>query len=802
MKVKKAIKKIAALGMGATMLGATLLGASAANLADYPNMFIKDGQFDGYLVVGANAKSIDTVGMTNIALGLQKAAVSKTTVCTGSTSSGATASVDDGVQIDKSSSHFYLNKDIYDVMPTLDDSDLPDVLADGNYDETEGETKNDEDYTQVLNFYDTTGTFNFVQDDDGADVAGPYLQFVDDSGDYAYEYVLEFDSPVEYDTTSSSTEAEDLESTTIDIQGQMYTITEAKFDSSDLPDKFTLMVGDTVMWMTQDQTITKTISGVEHSIKMIDVSESEDACGFEVDGTTIWIDDDKTETVNGVTLGVTDAKAVHTETYDADICKVSLGASEIVLEDGKEVQLDGTDVEGSTVTLSGPTASTAGEWTGLTIQWLPEDNTYLSVGDELVDPVFGNFKFVFGGLEGDYEDLEYDVGTTTGKIVFQNSDNKEVEIPVALNNAKNDILFGDGQDVDELIYYGASDENTCDATDIQDCEGARWLLNVDGEAHLIELADIDTSNNQIDLKDLTYGATDDDNDYVLANENGTANSTVYLSGVGNIKVFTDEANGDFGIEEYTALDDGTSPLETSEGLEIASFTDDGVTLTLEWAEDTSDVTPVTFRTRLSISSQELKIDAPAATVNSFLASDVDFSDDNDDDKWYFTTMGTKLLYDSEDNQKLTVSYPADAVQAKVFVAPTGAAVVEQAGGSDCQVVEKLNEIPSTVNKLDTELSNPESVNLITVGGPCANAVTAALMGNPENCAEGFDAGMYMLKTVENGDKVALIVAGATGEDTLAAARSLQGYATANLPAKMEVVYNKVGQNNYVAESAE
>ena len=36
MRVKKAIKKIAALGVGATMLGATVLGAMAADLANYP----------------------------------------------------------------------------------------------------------------------------------------------------------------------------------------------------------------------------------------------------------------------------------------------------------------------------------------------------------------------------------------------------------------------------------------------------------------------------------------------------------------------------------------------------------------------------------------------------------------------------------------------------------------------------------------------------------------------------------------------------------------------------------------------
>ena len=39
MKVGKAIRKIVALGVGATMMGATILGATAvSDLKDYPNL--------------------------------------------------------------------------------------------------------------------------------------------------------------------------------------------------------------------------------------------------------------------------------------------------------------------------------------------------------------------------------------------------------------------------------------------------------------------------------------------------------------------------------------------------------------------------------------------------------------------------------------------------------------------------------------------------------------------------------------------------------------------------------------------
>ncbi len=46
MKIKKAIKKIVALGAGATMVGATLLGAMATDLSNYPAPFVQDGSIN------------------------------------------------------------------------------------------------------------------------------------------------------------------------------------------------------------------------------------------------------------------------------------------------------------------------------------------------------------------------------------------------------------------------------------------------------------------------------------------------------------------------------------------------------------------------------------------------------------------------------------------------------------------------------------------------------------------------------------------------------------------------------------
>jgi S-layer protein (TIGR01564 family) len=72
MRLKRVIKKIAALSVGATMVGATVLGAMAADLGDYPSpLFIKDGKFSGILVVGDKADAKDIIGITDLMGSLQ-----------------------------------------------------------------------------------------------------------------------------------------------------------------------------------------------------------------------------------------------------------------------------------------------------------------------------------------------------------------------------------------------------------------------------------------------------------------------------------------------------------------------------------------------------------------------------------------------------------------------------------------------------------------------------------------------------------------------------------------------------------
>lgn len=75
-------------------------------------------------------------------------------------------------------------------------------------------------------------------------------------------------------------------------------------------------------------------------------------------------------------------------------------------------------------------------------------------------------------------------------------------------------------------------------------------------------------------------------------------------------------------------------------------------------------------------------------------------------------------------------------------------------------------------KTDTEVLDITSKNTILVGGPCSNAATAAALGNPEDCTIGLKPGNAIIKLIDNGQSVSLIVAGYTAEDTRIASKFL------------------------------
>lgn len=853
MRVKKTIRKIASIGAAATMVGATIMGAAmAADLSDYPGMFIEDGSFNGVLVVGADAKAEDVIGITNIATSLQSVSVQ---VEETESESDEEYTVSEGYEL--CNRNMYPGYNFSACEPSVDDADL-DLLADDVYHDAEGDNDNDEKYTQQIFFQSqATGQFLFTQDDDDAPVADTYV-FIDNSNNFLYNYSLQFDSYIDVANSSNSVAGDDLEGTSINLQGRSYTVTDVSLNTGTLADtllSLELQSGDSVVWMSEGESLTRTIDGVEHTVELMDVSADADedsgSCGFKVDGTEVWVDVKDTETVNGVTLGITDAKRVNIEAGDQDVCEVAIGAGEVTVRQNDEIQFNNEDVDGTLgLFRSSATKSSGGNlrWTGFDIAFAPDtDEVYLAPGDEYIDPMFGNFKFVFAGVEtGGTEIIEFVAGSTSAEIRFKNEDGRLIELPLSADSS-----FTSGEASDELIFWGNEAPSSTTANQdellylegevctgsasVVDCQGAMFLVveTTKLEAHLIQITNIDTNDNEINFDDLTYGTTDDDVAYLQAND-GIGNlgynvTNISLKSAGNIGLiinetgryinFTSIASGTEAVTSngtnIRTLNRGTLRIldvgaaggpgtvlgtQTYRGLEFFEYNDGDLSATLYLGAGPLGPLNVTAAyddvtdNSIEFNSSEIS----ALTSNNGFGL-FDESDENDDFQKFYTKKGSLITYDREDQQSLTIEHPYDTAYAKVYISPT------EASTSEASTTTTSTVIPISISavKLDSEVSSVDNKNIVAVGGPCANSVVAELLGNPSDCgtALGIESGQALIKLFENGDYVALVVAGQDAMDTRLAAQIVSNWEDYDLSGD-EMIATTVSESSLSVESVE
>ncbi len=262
MRVQKAIKRIAALGAGVSMLGATIMGAMAADLSAYPGQFIKDGKFTGVIVVGDNAAASDVIGSINIATSLQ---FSSKTVA--GTSTAQTTVTGDAVEISKSSNLLELGEDIGNVRDVVTSSDL-DGLEVQKLTNAKGTT----DINQFLRFNLSasnadSGAVIFTEDED--DEVGAFL-FYQDSDDI-FELELEFEDEWESDVDANS-KMEDIEDDTIKIMGEDFTVIDTLMQSGQSL-RLTMASGAVKAFMEEGEEKTFTINDVDYTIKVKSISD-------------------------------------------------------------------------------------------------------------------------------------------------------------------------------------------------------------------------------------------------------------------------------------------------------------------------------------------------------------------------------------------------------------------------------------------------------------------------------------------------------------------------------------------------
>ncbi|MEM2478603.1 MAG: hypothetical protein QXJ92_00150, partial [Candidatus Pacearchaeota archaeon] len=740
--MKLNLKKAIPILTSALLVGSSFAAAAISSVDQW-----KSFGTDTAIVFGSDGAAVDSAAAGILGMALQAAL---TGVSAEPTIQGEV------IKLEKSGNKYNLNEDMNNIWTgSLDGSDLPTLLADGKYEDSEGTNKNKVTYTQTLTL-GNNGVLKFDQDDDLAPNAGVYLIF--DSGVNVFEYALEFDDVVEYDNSGSTDAYDDLVPTTLKFQGKTFTITDVKLNTSGALKEITMQSGETAVWLMEANPITWRSGGKEYKVELVDVTEAEDSCGIKVnDGSVVWIDVGETKNVGGLDVGVIDAKAVHQQTQTNDACQVNLGAIEFKISEGKEIEVNGVKIDGSSGDIL---ETTAGQWEGFKYSWAPEDDTYLPAKDgttEIVDPVFGGFKIKYNGHVVKTEEIKVDISGSKGKISWKNEDGKVIELPITCqggcDNAADKVWFaskdidednGGDIDVGEKIKYlvqvgGSTDYVTLAGGNIPavDLEGLRFLLVSGGETHLFKIEDIDISNGatyqgKITITDETAGGTKTYN-YITGLNNVelphgfTVPMTISDDDAGSLTAFAIDLSGNGNPEtELGATIDLASYLTANAGFEIANIGNGILKITEDddYDGDPPYVNPaeITITASIDTTDKELDLNSPTITANTYYGW-VDESDTNDDNRHAMTYYGTKIIYDQENNKKVTVLHPDEELYGEVYLAETPAVItapVAKTGGV-------LGDVIFSDDELTSEL---KAKNLIIIGGTAVNRVAAEALDLP------------------------------------------------------------------------
>lgn len=800
-----------------------LLGMSAAaavDLSDYPRPFIEQGEFSGSLVVGENALGIDTVGMTEIAMSLQAAA----TLPVHEDGEVGEVVLEDSFRIASGSSNLLYGQNMNQVRNSLTEDDLNMLQTTRFQDETG--TNYDAEFR--VNLPNTGVVWNRDSKVTGGSSDDPAF-YVNFSGSETWSLDIIFPDPINLS---------DFRGEAITILGDRYTFGQDDEVEGQL---LTLYKSSVEVSVGQDP-VTVNVAGEPVTIEVLGGLVGGERAYVSINGYERPVDEGVFYTIGGQRVYI-DSVAVFTD--DRARVNFFLGAEKLVLKHNDPVEKEDAgnsdDVFGTNVVFTG--GGSGSLVSQIRVEYTPrnheeifseglhQDRRGLLLGEEYVDPVFGQVKFAFtdrvpSPTSATKEVIEFvPSGTNEFSIGIQNFNGQEYN-EVLLREDDGDAVLSYGSDPSEIYVLGPNWDSTASAgaggfvaPGVGDYvylqEDNRFILRgvkpAGGElteyTRLLELTRVRDSATPptMTLRDLATGG---------GTRDFSATGSVDLDAAGNplgSGVTGTVPHGTFTYDGYTYgfLIVGDDIVLTTQAVDAAPLlagvvgnefvTRRGANVTFPMtAVSDGDLSVFTIQENtdfngnvgaseaglINMSLQVLGSGSDNRIRISAVGYDQSWSGLNqlratNEDLYVGTTIyGTLLQLDSDSSGgDLTVYYPREQVYYNVFVGPATAGT-GVGGGEGTIVGEAINPIAVGAAILDTEAAALVGTsNLIVVGGPCANEVAMELMGNPADCAAGFTLGEGRLKLFENPNgTVSLLVAGYSGADTRLAARVLASYA--------------------------
>ncbi len=819
MKIRKMMKGLSVAATGIVMLGATAMGAMAADLNKYPNMFVDDGVFNGYLVVGENAASVDNLAMTDIVAGMKylKAAAAATTTIEGDAWLVGTSSKSfEMANNSATSSSTQGGETIRDIATFIGDEEL-DALADGTFQTNE----NDYTYQQFLFFNDQADQnrsriIKYTEDDEDTTADFFYIQNAKEIA----QYKLEFASAASTDVTDSSgtadttgTYLDDFENTKITLMGKAYDVVMARRTSSgnDLNQngmKLTLMAGSNSDTLLEGESKTYKVADKEYDVTLTYVDDTN--AKFTVNGEATnklqagetYVLSDKSEIGVSEVLYQSYAGGIHSASFFVGAQKIELRDDDISVEDGAyNLKVGSEDIDGSTVIITGTDNNVTATITTIVINMSAEDDFYVAAGGKLSDVIAvdeeeevlmaGSFDIEYAGLTTEEShDLRLKTSSSRRyKLELYDGDNNVVGVPVAYAEGTANLSMGEesasnARGNDKRLHV--VEDSNVDITDNASIYKNDYFIVTSGSAatgsaksYLLQYkgADRQTKTSpKIKFKNTGSGET---LEYSVTSQTATGTVATIKLGGNSFLVENASAMGsdDFRVvvdldgsgatdktavafvdyfgSTWTITDDSNSTRTRGDG--NASM-QDSIFVTIDPDGGNTDAydsrAPTT--TTLNITS------AAGPEVRAAFGGLTLLTPDGETEVSYgYSTLGEFYTFNepASDPDEMTLAFPKEQRLPQVYIT---------SGATSASVATDGVLTPVTVvdaTKLDSEIADVKAQNLIVVGGPCVNSAASELMGNPDDCTEGFSAGKARIKLFENGDKVAMLVAGYSGADT-------------------------------------
>ncbi len=797
---KKAIKYVAAIATAGAMVGAGILAGLAYDLSTLPAPFVNDkGQFDAYIVVGENAKTIDVVGAVTVGAAFAQKAVSQVPV------QGATGfvGVTGGKALYTMDDKIYYNDPINSAIQTLTNKDLS-ILSKGSV-EGSSTTYN---YNQYIELGNKVINFGNPSTDDNID-AKYYINMGTDPDNPLYTLEVSFVKTLNINDTKGKS---------ITLFGKSFTIAPTTFDS-DHSNTLVLYENSNSVLVNAGQSTTAKVGNQTYNITVTGIGSDNTGmyAGITINGEYKKMYEGESYNIAGTKVYVKSLTA-YTAPQGQGSAELLLGANEWDLTNGSAVKIGDNTIDGTKVIMQYDSGAKTINDIKIEVA-APEDSAkYLFDGNSFVDPMFG-FKLSFLGTDPSLNDME--------KIEFTSSGNQTYMkfIPYGLSDAKTiKVFYNNGTNT----FFGEKDHYIYTEYDFDTGKYAGvndYIYTKAGSfTHLWKVDSVSYSDKKARLTDVLTG---DEIDI----DKGTTSGTIIVDGK-ELK-FTITSNNKLSLVSDDKVYEPFPVFKTSDGAYLALFYENMTGVNVIATGDQyylgADGVDHPFGSR---STNDISYSYNAttgifnvtSTKDSFVQLMTEKAKDNNNYYWivnaapngdHYTWKGTATIpktdasdnklyvavdkygvyevYDkSSDDYKVTIYYPDYQTY---MVLGLGSNPTMTAGGS--AVSEKVNPIDvSSFATLDN-IGTPDKP-VILIGGPAINKLVATLANNNMTTTlsqwrSGNMTNKAIIQYIDNafGNEPALVIAGYSGTDTLIATKVLADHILNPEDYKDKFVGNKI-----------